>query len=168
MRSHIPHPSLYHTLPLSLLCLLIISLGSWRIWHHTHPKPLPHPQVAVGGHTFTVRIASTPEEQRLGLGGVGSLSLTEGMYFPFSEPKTATFWMKGMQISIDLLWIRNGIVIGMERSLPPADNTVQALPTWKSPAPVDAVLEIAAGAAEKLSLQVGDFVSTEHIKMPTQ
>ncbi len=73
-----------------------------------------------------------------------------------------------MQISIDLLWIRNGIVIGMERSLPPADNTVQALPTWKSPAPVDAVLEIAAGAAEKLSLQVGDFVSTEHIKMPTQ
>lgn len=111
----------------------------------------------MGEHTFRVAVADTPAKQTLGLAGVGSLKPTEGMYFPFPEEKTATFWMKGMRIPIDLLWIKDNVIVGIAHNLP-IPNTTGALPTWSSPGSVDAVLEVAAGTAEALPLRIGDPV----------
>lgn len=128
------------------------------MWHDYAPRSRDaRPVVYVGEHAFRVAVADTLAKQALGLAGVGSLKPTEGMYFPFPEKKTATFWMKGMRMSIDLLWIKDNAVIGIEHNLP-IPSTTGTLPTWSSPESVDAVLEVAAGTAETLKLHSGDTV----------
>ncbi|MCZ7625774.1 MAG: DUF192 domain-containing protein [Candidatus Methylomirabilis sp.] len=58
--------------------------------------------------TITVEVARTRREQAKGLAGRSSLPKGEGMLFPFDAAEHRTFWMKGMLIPLDIVWIREG------------------------------------------------------------
>lgn len=161
MRNQTQHTHL-RVLPLLwiFLCGTVIIIGSIRLYHLLHHQPPERPTVTIANNTFSVRVAATPATQALGLSGVRGLAPNEGMYFPFAEEKSATFWMKGMRMSIDLVWIRNGTVIGLEQNMPipPAGTADAQLRTWTSPEPVDAVLEIPAGTVSRLGIRLGQGV----------
>lgn len=107
---------------------------------------------------LSVALATTPEAQSKGLGGCRYIPKNSGMYFVFTDNSQRTFWMKGMRIPIDIVWISQGRVVGIEKNVPnlPRSTSDSDLPQYKSPVPVDAVLEVEAGMAEAYGAQEGE------------
>src|SRR5438045_622805 len=81
-------------------------------------------KMAVGSHQLDVAIADTQAKQQKWLGGVTSLSDNQGMLFDFSKQNIRpTFWMKDMKIPIDIIWIKAGKIIQIDKAAqPPALN----------------------------------------------
>ena len=106
------------------------------------------------GQSVSVAVARNSAERKQGLAGCSVVPENVGLYFPYETAQPATFWMKGMLIPIDIIWIANGKVIGIEHNVPPPKNLVDTsnLPQYHSPEPVDAVLEMAAGNAKALGI----------------
>jgi uncharacterized protein len=106
------------------------------------------------------RTAETVEEQQQGLAGVTQLGEDEGMLFVFPDSHVRTFWMRGMYIPIDILWIQNARVVGITPNVQAPYNSIEAqLPRLPSTGPVDRVLEVNAGFSEKHGITVGDAVT---------
>jgi len=115
--------------------------------------------VVIGENRFRVDIADDPLKRARGLSGRDALSPDEGMLFTFNSSMTRIFWMQGMQIPIDILWIDGRQVVGIEeRVLPEPGVSSARLKRYHSPAPVQYVLEIAAGRAYELGIKAGDEV----------
>lgn len=116
-------------------------------------------RILVGQQALTVRVPKTATASEQGLSGVASLSDTEGMYWEFSEPSRPNFWMKGMLIPLDFLWIRDGVVTEITPNVPAPVNG--NLPLYQPKEPVTNVLEVSAGFAERHNIIVGTGVSME-------
>ena len=97
-------------------------------------------------------VADNEATRERGLGGVVSLNDNEGMLFIFDQPNIPNFWMKDMNIPLDMVWIdENKTVVGV------ADNiSTSTYPETFSPTrPILYVLEINSGAAKKLNIISG-------------
>ena len=113
----------------------------------------------IGENSFKVEIADDPLKRAKGLSGRDALKLDEGMLFVFGSSLTRVFWMKDMLMPIDILWIDNGRVVGIESNAFPEPGVSSAqLKRYHSPEPVRYVLEIVAGRADELGIQAGDGV----------
>lgn len=110
---------------------------------------------------FRVAVARTLEQKTLGLSGCPELPDYSGMYFAYDQSKGASFWMKDMIIPIDIIWIAEGKVVGVEENVPPPaeGQILEELPIYKSPRAVDGVLEIKGGGAGEYNIRQGDTVS---------
>lgn len=143
---------------LALLCLLAGLLAV--------PAPaaeMPRATVRLGEHVFHVDVADTVALQRRGLGGRRSLGADEGMLFLYADRGYPAFWMLGMVIPIDIIWIDSTRVVHIAHNVPPPAPGTPAgrLPTYRPARRANAVLEIAAGRAQALNLQVGSRVEIE-------
>ncbi len=112
-------------------------------------------KTAEAQHDFIVEVAKTSEEQAKGLMFRTKLDPKEGMLFPFKKSRIASFWMKNTVIPLDIIFIRKD---GTIESIA-ARTTPYSLEAVQSGAPVHAVLELAAGQSEKLSIAAGDIVT---------
>jgi uncharacterized membrane protein (UPF0127 family) len=113
--------------------------------------------VTVGRVQFSVEVADNPAAWRKGLVGHAPLKSGEGMLFLFPTPTQKTFWMKDMTYPIDIIWIRDGKVIGIAEDAQPDNGEV----VYPSPGAVDSVLEVAAGERKRLGIEVGAPVHVE-------
>jgi uncharacterized protein len=133
------------------------------------PKKLPRIKAQINGEVFSLEVASTLNEQLKGLMFRTHLPQKEGMLFPFSPPRGVNFWMKNCKIPLDMVFVRNGVVVHVINS---------ALPCVKDPClvypskyPVDTVIELPAGSALSFVIQPGDsvqFLSPGQISPPAQ
>ncbi|MBI4200737.1 MAG: DUF192 domain-containing protein [Chloroflexi bacterium] len=124
----------------------------------TVPTPSA-PQVVLNGVTFEVELAITPQERALGLMGRQSLGNRQGMLFIFEGDTVTSFWMRGMLIPLDIVWLdADGMVVGVAANVPPAAGGVQP-PLYYPPQPVRYVLEVNAGTAKELNIEVGSRAS---------
>ncbi len=114
----------------------------------------------IGGTVVHARIAKTQEEQERGLGGTPMLNWDEGMFFPFAEKSQVAFWMKDMLIPIDIIWLSDNRIVGIEKNvpMPQPGQLTDDLPKYTSPISTNQVLEVKAGFADKYSLQIGDTI----------
>ncbi len=102
--------------------------------------------VTIGGDlTFRVEVASTAEQRRTGLSGRQGLAEHTGMLFVYDDAAPRSYWMADMLLAIDLAWIRDGAVLAVE-TLHPCPDVSSDCPSFASPGPVDAVLEVPAHA----------------------
>jgi uncharacterized membrane protein (UPF0127 family) len=116
--------------------------------------------VVIKNNNFEVEIADDPLKMAKGLSGRKEIKPDEGMLFLFRSSSMRMFWMKGMLMPIDILWIDKGRVIGIEKNVPPEPGvSFGQLKRYRSSEPSECVLEIAAGRAEELDIQVGDDVN---------
>ncbi|MBI1834076.1 MAG: DUF192 domain-containing protein [Candidatus Andersenbacteria bacterium] len=116
--------------------------------------------VQVGDIQVPIALADTKEEHAQGLSGCAAVPEGKGMYFTFTPRSTATFWMKDMIIPIDILWIRDGKVAGIEASVPAEIGVADSdLARYRHSQAIDGALELAAGQAAILGIQVGDEVA---------
>lgn len=128
----------------------------------TPPSPTPSdatPTVTIGGASFTVDLADTPEKRFQGLSGREILEEGTGMLFVFQEERQHTFWMKDMRFPLDMIWITAECTIAdiiADVPNPPPDQKNGALPTYSPSAPGTFVLELNAGVAAASGLQTGD------------
>lgn len=99
--------------------------------------------------TISAMVASTSEQQSLGLGQRDSLPANEGMLFPFASPGQYGFWMKDMRFSLDMVWISaDKRVVMVSRDVSPASYPEVLYP----PSPISYVLELNADFASKFGI----------------
>lgn len=111
-------------------------------------------ETAQAQHPFRVELAITPEQRSRGLMYRRNLPDGHGMLFHFGEPRPVTMWMRNTYVSLDMLFIAGD---GEIRRIV-TETTPLSTDTITSDGPVLAVLELPAGTAERLGLQVGDRV----------
>ena len=104
---------------------------------------------------FDVELAVTPEQHARGLMGREHLGNREGLLFIYEVEGFHRFWMRGMVIRLDMVWIdAEGIVAGVTANLPPApEGTIPTI--YSPPRPILYVLEIRAGLAEAVGIRAG-------------
>ena len=105
-------------------------------------------------HRFTVEVASTPEQQAMGLMYRNRLAPDRGMIFPFDPPRDASFWMRNTLIPLDMIFVRaDGSIANIAvNTVPYSEESV------RSEGRVAAVLEIAGGRTAELGIKPGDKV----------
>ena len=63
------------------------------------------PMVRVEELVFPVELADSPDKRIRGLSGRASLDARPGMLFIFEKPERFRFWMREMEIPLDIVWI---------------------------------------------------------------
>ncbi|MXX53045.1 MAG: DUF192 domain-containing protein [Dehalococcoidia bacterium] len=120
------------------------------------------PRVNVGNAVFDAELAFTPEDRTQGLSDRESLPQTTGMLFIFEEARTPTFWMYHMRFDLDFVWIgEDCIVADIHHNVPRQADGQQPsdLPRYSPNVDVLYNLEINAGRAEELGIEIGDKVT---------
>ncbi len=103
---------------------------------------------------FKVDIVDNPISRARGLSGREQLEEDKGMLFVFDFPGMYGFWMKDMKFPIDIVWISEGVIVGVADNLQPNDGPDRMV--YYPPIGVDMVLEINAGMAGKYMIRKGD------------
>jgi uncharacterized membrane protein (UPF0127 family) len=121
--------------------------------------PLPTGTIAIGDRvTVTVELARSLDEKVRGLSGRPGLKPGTGMLFVYDRPQPIGIWMKDMRFSLDILWIREGRVVHIERNAPPLTAVG---PERVYTATGEMVLEVPAGFAADRKIKVGDSVRVD-------
>ncbi len=132
------------------IAVLVIGVCVWSL--HTSVGT-----VSINGTEISVRIAEYAFGQKKGLAGYTEDSLAEdGMLFLFDDQKVRTFWMKGMKMDLDILWISGGKIVAIDRDVQaPFSRADEPERVTSSPLLVDAVLELPAGGVEEFGIIEG-------------
>ncbi len=120
-------------------------------------------QIVINNNRIKIELADTQAKRKTGLGGREALASDEGMLFIFEDSGKHPFWMKGMKIALDLIWISGDKVVDVMGNIAPptAGQSDVALPIYQTKEPADRVLEVNAGTAQNLNIKVGDTVKIE-------
>lgn len=119
--------------------------------------------VKIGNSTVVVETAFTEEERQKGLSGRTSLIKDRGMVFSFGQSGQSAispfFWMKGMLIPLDIIWINDYRVVKIHKNVPPEpEKSDDKLTKYYPDGPIDNVVEVNAGFSDKYNIKVGDNV----------
>jgi len=154
--------------PIAITALIIAFLGLIvKKYQPTTPTPTTKnrveeqkPKVKINNTEIEVEIADTPEKRTKGLSGRDSLDQNKGMLFVFPKGSNATFWMKDMKFDLDIFWIRDAKVVKIDKNTKAqkAGTPDDKLTLYHSEGPIDYVLEVNSGFADKNSIKVGDKV----------
>lgn len=117
----------------------------------------PKTQVQIGDTMIDVEVADDFDKMNLGLGGRDSLDENAGMLFVYESKQPVVFWMKGMRFPLDIIWIADGRVIQINSDVPIEPEVSDSeLKLYTSSQPVEYVLEVNAGFAQRKNINVGD------------
>ncbi len=116
--------------------------------------------IRVGDTVLAVEVVRSPASLARGLGDRDAVG-SDGMLFIFDKKQQATFWMKNMRFSIDIVWISDQVVVGItDHVLPPLKPVADSdLPVYQSPHLVDWVLELPAGRAAEIGITTDSRVT---------
>jgi uncharacterized membrane protein (UPF0127 family) len=121
-------------------------------------RDFPRSQLAIerrnGRDTFQIWLAETPQQQEQGLMFLRQLPVDYGMLFVLGETRPMSMWMKNTYIALDMLFLAgNGRITHIVQRTTPLSEAIIS-----SNGEVAAVLEIAAGEAQRRGIAVGDRV----------
>ena len=103
-------------------------------------------RIKIHNKEYKVKEATTPEEKAKGLQGIDKLPEDEGMLFYFDPPQDVQFWMKDVNIPLDIVFIGDDEeVIKVQEGIPNDETFIEA-------PDVAYVLEVNANSG----IQVGD------------
>lgn len=140
----------------AVLMLVVIWLG-WGM-RNLDCRDFDEAKVTINFRDYYMALANTDAERAQGLQACHAVPDQSGMLFLLPDRQKPTFWMKGMVIPLDIVWIRDGKVLSVETNVPPVNNQTEN-PTIYSPGlPVDAVIEVGANRAATLGLTPGATV----------
>jgi hypothetical protein len=134
-----------------LLIIIIVSIISFLLIKKVSNG---HLNIEINEIVFNVKIADSPLEWRKGLGGLVSLEEKEGMLFIFPNLEKRNFHMKDMNFALDLLLIKDKIIIGLEKNM----IIDQGEKKYNSPEAIDMVLELKAGSIIKYNININNII----------
>lgn len=156
-----------------LVCALLIAFNfavfdaSAKAAEITGPQPtLPQTplviQTAKGRLNFTVEMATTGEQQQIGLMFRKTLAPNAGMLFDFGQERPQAFWMKNTLIPLDMFWTdTSGRIAWIAESVPPC--TADPCPEYPPRAVAQYVIETNAGFAKRHGVKVGQVVTLKNL-----
>lgn len=107
-------------------------------------------------HRFLVEVAATDRERSRGLMFREEMAADHGMLFIFDKEGERYFWMKNTPLPLDIIYIgANGAIVSIAADTVPFSEKV--IP---SVGPAKYVLELNAGKAAELGIDVGNEVSS--------
>ena len=151
--------TIIQTIIITLIVLLAVLLF-WSFNFFSHNNSLfsgSQPIVTIAGQEIKVKIAQTPNQKELGLGKIKSLPENQGMLFIYDDYVIPNYWMKDMKFSIDIIWIKDNMVMGYEKDLKSQADNIN-LPVYQPKTFINYVLEVNSGFVDKYGLQIGDNV----------
>ncbi|RLC37775.1 hypothetical protein DRH27_03535 [Candidatus Falkowbacteria bacterium] len=114
------------------------------------------PTLVINNTMIKVEIADTAEKQRQGLSDRNFLDEMSGMLFVFPSLGARTFVMRRMNFPLDIIWIKDGIILKIDKNLPPeGENYINR---YDSIYPVNYVLEVNGGFTDKYNIKTGDKI----------
>lgn len=108
----------------------------------------------INGRKIFLEIVATREKQSQGLMYIKQLPENSGMIFLFEKPEPRSFWMKNMEIPLDIIFLRNRKIINICKNVPPGNESKLYNSAYKS----DCAIEVNAGFCDKYNVQAGDFI----------
>ena len=108
--------------------------------------------------TMTVEIAVSDADQERGLMGRGSMPADHGMIFVFQEAQNQRFWMHDTCIPLDMIFIDDATIVGLEENCRTMDDSV-----YEVGCPSNYVVEANQGYAREHGIKAGQRVSFEGI-----
>jgi uncharacterized membrane protein (UPF0127 family) len=120
----------------------------------TPTSSLPVTHMRLGSKDFTLEIATTPEQQAIGLMHRDSMAQDHGMIFVFPDEIQRAFWNEHVHFSLDLIFLdSNGTIVSIKQ--------LQAWSTDNVPSDAAAryAIELNAGVAQSVGLAVGTRLS---------
>ncbi len=132
------------------------------------PLELPSSQgqfVKINDTTIFVDIAKSESETQRGLSGRKPLEENQGLLFVFNNNSFSGFWMKDMLFPIDIIWITNGKIVGIEKDAQPEPGKpLSQLKIYYPPEAINFVLEVNAGSSDKFGIKIGDSIDLSHVQ----
>ncbi len=111
-------------------------------------------RTATGEHAYRVELADSDVERETGLMFRTELARDAGMLFVYPQDQFIGLWMRNTLIPLDMVFIRaDGTVSSVAKGAVPHDETPIV-----SKEPLRAVLELAAGEADRIGVKPGDRV----------
>ena len=153
--------------PLSLSSICLAVLLSTASAHACRNPPQPRlktEQLTLetlrGVTEFTVELAATAEEKACGLMKRPRLAAFQGMLFRQTPPGPAYFWMKNTPAPLDMIFIdAEGHIIHVIEHATPYSTTARG-----TDLPTTGILELRAGMANRLAIELGDRVTHRWFK----
>jgi len=135
----------------TLSCFLILATLSNFLRLNSRQK------LKIGRKIIEVEVADTHEKKRQGLSDRESLCSDCGLLFVYDKPGIYSFWMRRMHFDIDIIWIRNKKVMEITSGakVPSQEEFEAPKTTYQSKEPVDMILEVNSGWAEKNGIGPG-------------
>ncbi|MFB2979078.1 DUF192 domain-containing protein, partial [Microseira sp. BLCC-F43] len=87
---------------------VVLSLVS-NIPHQPQSLPISA-KALVANQVIGLEVARTPQQQAVGLMYRTELPANRGMLFLIHPPQTVNFWMKNVQIHLDILFLKDGVI----------------------------------------------------------
>ncbi|MFM1798821.1 MAG: hypothetical protein RLZZ117_1099 [Cyanobacteriota bacterium] len=112
-----------------------------------------------------LEVPQTPRQYSMGLQMRPALPPLRGMWFSFTPPSVATFWMHRTLAPLDLIFIANNRILAIEANTPTCARL--PCPTYGPSVPVDGVVELRAGEAQRLGLKPGTPVDIRWLALPS-
>lgn len=116
----------------------------------------------IKGEIIELEVAQTPQQQATGLMFRDSLPDNRGMLFSFDKPQVTSFWMKNVNISLDMIFLYQGKVKAIASNVPPCKTN--PCPVYGPKTIIDQVIELRGGRAKELGLKVNDLVNIEFLE----
>jgi len=111
-------------------------------------------EISINDQKINVYLADTNEKQSLGLSIFEELENDKGMLFEYKSPQKPAFWMKDMGFDIDIVWIRDGYIVGITPDVSHFSPSAKYYPEQD----IDMVLEVSAGYCKRHGISVGGKV----------
>lgn len=108
---------------------------------------------ATGRHKYDLEIAASSDEQQCGMMFRKTMKPGTGMIFPFTPPRSASFWMENTPLPLDLIFVGpDNKVLTIASGKPFSRDMIDSggITAW--------VIELKAGQAKKIGLKPGDRV----------
>jgi len=111
-------------------------------------------QIDIGGNKLMVEIAKTNLQKINGLSNRKVLDNDTGMLFYYNDYVLPDFWMKEMNFSLDIIWIKDNRVVEVSENLLP--EGVDPKNIYRPSQPVNFVLEVPGGYVAQKQIKIGD------------
>lgn len=142
---------------LVVVALILLSIIVYQEYLKYTERDIITIYTGAGAVKIRIEYATTPEEWQKGLMNRPSLGKNSGLFFIFPDETNRNFWMKNVLTPLDIIFISSKGRVNEITTLNPCQET-KTCQSYNSKTPVQYVLEINAGAAEKWKIIEGDIV----------
>ena len=125
--------------------------------HSRQPQKLPiGASFTINNQTIQLEVAREPQELYKGLKFRTVLPPNHGMLFVVNKPEVISLWMKDTYVHLDMIFLKDGEIKNIVRKAPPC--TTKECPAYSSKYPVNQIIELPAGSADSLGLDVSKSI----------
>lgn len=122
--------------------------------------PTPQAGLKISNTLVNIEIVDNKAKRAKGLSGRDSLATDSGMLFIFEEADRHRFWMKGMRIPLDIVWLKEKRVVELLKNVqPPSEDQLDKdLAIYAPKVEIDSVLELNSGFIDERNVKLGDTI----------